>query len=94
MSNDFFNLLAERIVSNDFSNDRLRDAVNYVIDNFKYKELHVADIVGFDKRIKLYTYADVCNMVTRGEASFDDFEIREINDHRFRIKKTDLFTQK
>lgn len=90
MGQDFFNLLAERLIDNGFSSKRLKHAVNYVLDNFNYKELNIADIIRFDKRVKLYTYNDVCRMVSKGEASFSDFEMREINGKCYRVKKSDL----
>ena len=90
MGNDFFNILAERIRANNFTSSRLRDAVNYLIDNFSYKELNVADIIRFDKKVKLYTYRDVCNLVSKGEASMSDFVVREVNGCCYRVKKSDL----
>ena len=86
----FFNLLAERIMGNGFTASRLKDAVNHVIDNFQYKELNISDIIRFDRRAKLYTYSEVCQLVTSGKAVWEDFEKREINGTVFRIKKTDL----
>lgn len=88
---EFFNLLSERVVANGFSNERLKDAVNHVLDNFQYKELVISDIIKFDRRVKLYTYGEVVNMVTKGNATWVDFEIRKINGNHFRIKKTDLY---
>jgi hypothetical protein len=90
MEGSFFNILAERILSNKFTVHRLKDAVNQIIDNFQYRELTVSDIIRFDKRIKLYTYNEVCNLITKGQASFDEFEVREIDGCHYRIKKTDL----
>ena len=75
MENEFFNLLSERVRANKFTTKRLNDAINHLIDNFNYKELNIADIVKFDKKVKLYSYNDVCNMVSKGEASFTDFAI-------------------
>jgi hypothetical protein len=92
MSNDFFNVLAERVVANKFSNKRLQDAVNYVLDNFQYKELNISDIVKFDKRAKLYSYNEVCNLVTKSQASFSDFQIVELEGNTYRVKKTELTT--
>lgn len=92
MSSEFFNVLAERIVANGFTNERLKDAVNHVLDNFQYKELTISDIVKFDKRVKLYTYNEVCVLVTKNQASFEDFEVKRINGSYFRIKKTDIQT--
>lgn len=90
MSDDFFNVLAERIVANKFSNKRLQDAVNHILDNFQYKELNISDVVKFDKRAKLYSYNDVCNLVTKNQASFSDFQIIELEGNTYRIKKTDI----
>ena len=86
----FFNLLSERIIVNGFSDKRLADAVNNVIDNFEYKELNVSDIIKFDRKVKMHTYAEVAAMVTAGKATFEDFEKREINGNVLRILKTDL----
>ena len=90
MEKGFFDLLAERVIANGFTASRLKDAVNHVLDNFQYKELNISDIIRFDRRVNLYTYSDVCQLVTRGEAAWDDFVKREINGTMFRIKKTDL----
>ena len=86
----FFNLLAERIMGNCFTAERLKDAVNHVLDNFQYKELNISDIIRFDRRAKLYTHSEVTALVSSGKAEFSDFEIREINGNYFRVKKADL----
>lgn len=90
MSNEFFDILSERVVANKFTTKRLNDAINHLIDNFNYKELNIADIIKFDKKVKLYSYNDVCKMVSKGEASFTDFAIKEIDGTHYRVKKTDL----
>lgn len=90
MERGFFDLLAERIIANGFTVSRLKDAVNHVLDNFQYKELNISDIIRFDRRVKLYTYSEVCQLVTSGKAVWEDFEKRMINGTVFRIKKADL----
>lgn len=89
MSKEFFVLLTEFVSKEKFTAERLKDAVNHVIANFQYKELNISDIIQFDRRVKLYNYSDVCDLVTRGKATFEDFEIIEVNGEKFRIKKTD-----
>jgi hypothetical protein len=89
-SQEFFNLLSERVIKNGFSSDRIKDAINYTIDNFAYKELNISDIIKFDRRVKLYTYNEVCQLVTKGLADFSEFEIREVEGRSFRVKKTDI----
>lgn len=90
MGNGFFNLLAERVMAGGFTASRLRDAVDHVLDTFRYKELNIADVVGFDRRARLYGYNEVCTMVSKGQASFSDFEVREVDGRVWRVKKSDL----
>lgn len=90
MRESFFDLLAERVIENDFTAQRLFDAVNNVIDNFQYKELNVADIIRYDRKARAYTYAEACEMVTRGEATFDDFKVIEDGGQVYRVLKIDL----
>jgi hypothetical protein len=85
----FFDILAERIVENDFTEKRLKDAVNSVIDNFRYKELTVSDIIGFDRRVKLYTGNEFVNAQMRG-IHCSEFEMREIEGIKFWILREDL----
>jgi hypothetical protein len=93
MDKDFFDLLASRIISNDFSEKRLKDAVNYVLDNFQYKELNISDIVKFDRRVKLLTYGEVCKMWMNGVPN-TDFEIRDIDGTKYWVRKVDLLNAK
>lgn len=89
MSKEFFALLTEFILKENFTRERLRGAVNYVISNFQYKKLNISDIVKFDKRVKLYTHSEASALVTQGKASFEDFEKIEIDGKIFRILKSD-----
>ena len=63
-SKEFFNVLAERLIANGFTDQRLTDAVNSAIDKFQYKELNISDIVRFDKKMKMYNYKEACRLVT------------------------------
>ena len=86
----FFNLLSERLIANGFTDSRVTDAVNNVIDNFEYKELNISDVIKFDKKVKIYTHSEATILVTSGRATFDDFEKREINGVTYRILKSDI----
>jgi hypothetical protein len=88
----FFNLLSERLIANGFSDERLSDAVNSVIDNFSYKELNISDIIRFDKKIKLYTYQEVAQLVTEFKAAFADFDKKEIDGVMYWIPKNNKST--
>jgi hypothetical protein len=65
ISDDFIILLSDRIIDNDFTVKRLQDAMKYLIDNFHYKKPNIADIISFDKRIKLYDYYQIIEMVNQ-----------------------------
>lgn len=90
MDGMFFSLLAERLIDNGFTAERTRDAVNNVLDGFQYKELTIADIIRYDRRVRLYSYNEVCVMVSGGKAAFSDFEIKEIDGKCYRVRKSDL----
>jgi hypothetical protein len=57
----FTDLLTESLQRNKFTDARLTDAVNHVIDNFKYPKPSVADFVSYDKKIKVYRYDEMVN---------------------------------
>ena len=79
MSKEFFILLAEFVIKHNFTAKRLSDAVDYVITNFPYKRLNIADIIRFDKREKFYTYNEMCTIVHKEGISTSCFEMQEID---------------
>lgn len=85
----FFNVLAERVKANGFTDERLKDSIGFLIDNFTYPKPSIANIISFDKRIKLYDYEEVALLVTKNETRFENFAIIKRNGKTFRIKKTD-----
>ena len=60
----FFDVLRDRISANAFTNERFKDAVNYVIDNCRYPTPTIADFVSYDKRIKFSTYDEMLKKST------------------------------
>ncbi len=95
-SKEFFNVLAERLIANGFTDERLADAVNNLIDNFQYKELNISDIVRFDKKMRLYSYKEACRLVTEEGYEFGkDLQRVDMDDKVYWImkKKTNLETQ-
>lgn len=60
MPDPTFNLLKERFKENKFTDERLRDAVNHVIDTYEGwdKIPNIANFIQFDKKVKLYTYEE------------------------------------
>ena len=70
------------------------DAVNHVIANFQYKELNVADVISYDKRVRLYTYTQICDEIANGRATTDDYERVERAGKNYWMKKVDLLNAK
>ena len=84
----FYDVLNDRIKEKGFSDQRLMDAVNHVIDTCVYPTPTIANIISFDKRIKLYTHNEVLAIVDKG-GSFDDFKVIERNGKKFRVSIAD-----
>jgi hypothetical protein len=63
ITGNFYNVLAERLKEKGFSDERLNDAINNLIDNFTYPVPTIANIVSWDLRVKLYTYQQIVEMV-------------------------------
>jgi len=60
LTDQYFDLLRERLDAHGFSDARLRDAVNYVIDNFKWSSPPaIANFISFDRTFKIYTYEEI-----------------------------------
>jgi hypothetical protein len=73
LDKDFFEIFSDAIKRNKFSDDRLNDAVNYVIDNCIYPKPTIAQFISYDKKVKIYTYEEVQNNVHIGD-SFDNYK--------------------
>jgi hypothetical protein len=86
---DFWNILAERIEANDFTAERLRDAVEHVVDTFPYKEPRISDVISFDRRVKLYTAVEFQNAQAAG-IDPSEFEYINLDGKGYRVLKSDL----
>lgn len=72
----FYDILLERIKENGFSDQRFQDAVSNLIDTCPYPQPTIANIISWDKKIKLYTYCEVVEKVNEGH-SMHDFQKME-----------------
>jgi DNA integrity scanning protein DisA with diadenylate cyclase activity len=59
MPKEFFIILSERIKANNFTDKRLHDSIEYLIDTNLYPKITVASVIGYDKKIKLKTYQEI-----------------------------------
>lgn len=68
---EFYAVFANRIKENGFSNDRLSHAVKHVIDNCVYPQPTIAQFISYDKKVKLYNYAEYGNFVAENRGTAD-----------------------
>ncbi len=57
---------------------QVTDAINNVIDTYRFPIPMVADIISFDKKVKIYTHQEICAMIPQGY-TFENFEKVTIN---------------
>jgi hypothetical protein len=85
----FYDILLERIKEKGFTDQQLKDAINNLIDNFIYPVPTIANIVGFEKRIKLYTYQDITKLMDTDRDAFKNFAKVKKNGKLFWITKAE-----
>ena len=56
---EFYDVLSDRIKAQGFSDARLQDAVNHVIDTCHYPTPTIADFISFDKKFKVFTHEEM-----------------------------------
>lgn len=86
---EFYSVLLERLIEKKFNDERFINAVNSLIDNCQYPTPTLANILSFDKRIKVYSYSEMSNIVMSGTKSQSDFAKIKINGKIFWIKLSD-----
>ena len=82
-------VLAYMVVEKQIPLERLQDAVNNCIMTCRGFP-SVADILSFDRDIRMYTYNEVCAMWQKSEAVQDDFEKVRYDKKTYWILKTDI----
>lgn len=86
----YFERFRERLleISHKFTNKKLIDAVNNVIDTYEYEFPPFAKIVKYDKRSRLYTRDEILKIQNEDDINiWDKVESKKINDQIFYIKK-------
>lgn len=84
---DFLIVLFDRMIDKKFTKERVREAINNVIDTNPYQRPSIADIVSFDRKIKVYTYSEILAKCRPGYSAFDYFKKIEINGLKRYIEK-------
>ena len=71
ITKEFLTLLFDRFVSRGFSNERVKDSVDYLIDNYKYPTPTIAEIISYDAKVRLLTYDQVMKIHNEIGKAFD-----------------------
>jgi len=76
MTDGVSRIILERMADNGFTCCRAIDAVNHVIDTYEGwdKCPNVANFVGFDRRVKTLSYAELNQRHDKGEVAWADYE--------------------
>ena len=86
---EYFSLFIDRLKDKGFSDQRLIDSVNNVIDNCQYPTPTLANFLSFDRRAKIYNYQEMCNVVSSNHLKPDYFSKIRINGKLFWVKTSD-----
>ena len=92
----FYKIFAERLRERKFTDQRLIDAVNHVIDTCVYPIPTVANFLSYDRCIELLTHADLVDMLSDDRYVFDRYEpvrIQGIDKPRY-ARKEDILEYK
>ncbi|MGB9697727.1 MAG: hypothetical protein GYA16_15575 [Spirochaetes bacterium] len=65
ITNDFVDILAEMVIRERFTEQRLHDAIDHLIKTYEYQHPTVASVLKYDKRVQFHSYADMCDMVDK-----------------------------
>ncbi|MEE9905536.1 MAG: hypothetical protein K4305_08960 [Chlorobium sp.] len=76
MTDGVSRIILERLADNGFTCCRAIDAVNHVIDTYEGwdKCPNVANFVGFNRRVKTLSYAELNHKHDKGEIAWSDYE--------------------
>jgi len=83
---DFYDMFCDRIRDNSFNDDRLRDAVNHVIDTCVYPTPTIAQFISFDKKYRVYSYEEMLKKLDEfGPGAWDFYKSIQFPDREKRI---------
>jgi hypothetical protein len=86
----FYDILGEMVKDDGFCDSRLTDAVKNVIKTCVYPTPTIANILSFDKRVKLHTHEEMCDMAIRsGISIWSAYDQKRINGRVYWISKAE-----
>lgn len=87
----WFDVFNERVKANRFTDQRLRDAVNHVIDNFTYGRIpNVGHFISYDRLIDLLTPGELDKLAINDRSIYRDYGSIEVAGSIMYAKITDI----
>jgi hypothetical protein len=84
----FYDILLDRVREYEFTDNKLIDAVKYVIDTCKYPQPTISSIISYDRQIRLYTHDQMIEMMKYDDNIFNKCKIFKPNENKiFYYKK-------
>jgi hypothetical protein len=86
----FYEVLNRRLKEKEFTDKRLMDAVNHVIDTCQYPVPTIANFISYDKNVQILTYADLVKQLNDDKGSwdyYDQIKVPGINKPRYARKE-------
>jgi hypothetical protein len=69
----YFDILMERVIDTHFTDKRLVDAANYVIDNCQYPRPSIAEMISFDKKFRVYRYDELIKLIAETGVKMENY---------------------
>jgi hypothetical protein len=86
---EFFDILSERVAANKFNDARLKAAVANLLDNFTYNTPKIADIISFDRKVKLFSYNEMLVHCHNTGNAYSDYTMIKRNGKKYWIRKSE-----
>lgn len=74
LPNEWYEVFQNRIIENRFTDQRLVDAVNFVIDHCQYPTPTIAQFIQYDIKIPIKTYQQLLEMLNDDKKVFDHYK--------------------
>lgn len=93
LTSDWFDMLQERLKANNFTNKRLIDAVDHVIDTWTntFTQPHIGHFISFDKKIKTLNDMEMQQLMNKeGQSIYRYYELVKIGEKIVYAHKNDV----
>lgn len=86
----FMNELSKAVARKRMTAKQLEDAIDNLVDNCKYPRFSISEVVSYDKKVRLYSHAECCEICSHGVSWNDTFDTVKVDGKVFWVKKVDV----